>query len=125
MEKSYFNRRKKTGILFLIMSLLFSYFLSKNTTLTNVFLIVALFFFVLTITNNSLLDLFYHVWITLGHLLGEMFRPIIFSLIYFFIIFPTYIYIKLFNKNSIQIKYKKTKTYWQDNHDKINMKEPF
>ena len=60
-----------------------------------------------------------------GYLLEKIFRPIILTAIYVFIIFPTFLYVKIFKKDMMQIKFKKKDTYWKDSEYKNDMKEPF
>ena len=54
------------------------------------------------------------MWIKLGEILGKFISPIIMSLIYFLIVFPTNLILKILNKDILGIIIDKKKdTYWR------------
>ena len=51
-------------------------------------------------------------WIKLGEILGKVIAPIIMGFIYFIIITPIGIFMRLIGKDLLNIKYNKNKSYW-------------
>tara|TARA_B100001057_G_C22774952_1_gene921220 strand:- start:262 stop:639 length:378 start_codon:yes stop_codon:yes gene_type:complete len=125
MQKVKIRNAKKIGILFFVLSLIISFFFKNYEVVRNTSIVIGIFFLSLVILDSIILDLFYVLWIKLGYLLEKIFRPIILTAIYVFIIFPTFLYVKIFKRDMMQIKFKKKDTYWKDSEYKNDMKEPF
>ena len=53
-----------------------------------------------------------HGWIKLGEILGKVIAPIVMGFIYFIIITPIGIFMRLLGKDLLNIKYNKNKSYW-------------
>ena len=104
-------------IFFLILSLYFYFFKSK----LNLYLIViSIIFLILGVLNSSILNPFKKLWIKFGELLGKFVSPIIMFLIYFFIVFPTNLVLKILSKDILELNInKKENTYWKIK-EKIN-----
>ena len=98
-------------IFFLILSLYFYFFKSK----LNLYLIlISIIFLVLGLLNSSILNPFKKLWINFGVLLGKFVAPIIMFLIYFLIVFPTNLVLKILNKDILELNIDKKKdTYWK------------
>ena len=89
-------------------------------------LIISIIFLVLGILNSFLLTPLNKIWFKLGIFLGAIFSPIIMGIIYFFVVTPISFLLKMFNKDILNLKKTKNKTYWKDK-DKYNtsMKNQF
>ena len=62
----------------------------------------------------------------IGRFLGKFLSPLSLLLVYFFIVIPTGIFLKVFNKDVLKIKVsKKEKTYWIAREQKPNFDEQF
>lgn len=125
MHRVKIRNAKKIGILFFVLSLIIGFFFKNYEVVRNTSFVIGIFFLSLVILDSIILDLFYVLWIKLGYLLEKIFRPIILTAIYVFIIFPTFLYVKIFRRDMMQIKFKKKDTYWKDSEYKNDMKEPF
>ena len=74
---------------------------------------IAVIFFLFGIFFPKLLILPNKLWIKIGTLLGYIFSPIIMALIFFIVITPTGIIMRLIRKEMIYKNYNKSKnTYW-------------
>tara|TARA_Y100000996_G_C22440325_1_gene609533 strand:+ start:546 stop:932 length:387 start_codon:yes stop_codon:yes gene_type:complete len=109
--------------IFTFLSLFFFY---KN--LSNyfyIFIIISLFFLLITLTKNSWLTHFNNGWFKLGIVLSKLISPIIITIIFYFVIIPFGIIKKIFTSIKIQ-KNNKSKTYWINYiKNKSNFDNPF
>ena len=81
-------------------------------------LITSLIFLILGILNSSLLTPFNLLWFKFGIFLGSIVAPIVMLIVFFLIVTPTGILLKIFKKDLLNLKYdKKKETYWL-NRDK-------
>ena len=73
------------------------------------------------------MKLFNFLWIKLGLTLGAIIAPIAIGFVYYFLISPISIFMRLVGQDPLKIKNrKKVKSYWIKRSSKINtMKEPF
>ena len=70
-------------------------------------------FFLLGITNSKLLNPLNKIWFNFGILLGKMISPLIMVIIFFLIITPIGVIMRVFGKDILSLKYnKKNKSYW-------------
>ena len=73
----------------------------------------SIIFFLLGITNSKLLTPLNKIWFNLGILLGKMISPLIMVIIFFLIITPIGVIMRVFGKDILNLKYnKKNKSYW-------------
>ena len=65
-------------------------------------------------------------WIKLGEILGKIIAPIVMGLIYFLIITPIGLLMRLVGKDVLNLKFNKNETYWIKRAKNINtMKRQF
>ena len=86
----------------------------------------SILFLILGIINSKLLTPFKYLWIKLGEILGLIISPIIMSVIYFFIITPIGLFMRIIGKDILGLKFNNNKSYWVKRLSKINsMKRQF
>ena len=67
----------------------------------------------LTFLKPSLLKPFNNAWIKLGELLGRIIAPIVMAIVYFLILTPISLLVRLFGKDLIGMKFSNDiKSYW-------------
>jgi hypothetical protein len=111
MNKIATNR--SFGILFFIVFLLIAIWPILSESSIRVWsLIISLIFLLLGLINSKLLTPLKNVWIKLGEFLGKIIAPIIMGIIYFFIVTPIGLIMRIIGKDLINIKYSKEKSYW-------------
>ena len=112
MDKISSNR--SFGVVFFIFFLILSLFpLLKNNQVNFYFLVTAIVFLALGLSNAKILTPLNKYWIKFGDILGKFVSPIIMFLIYFFTVFPVNLLLRLFNKDVMYLKlHKKNKSYW-------------
>tara|TARA_B100000214_G_scaffold364586_1_gene331362 strand:- start:1363 stop:1755 length:393 start_codon:yes stop_codon:yes gene_type:complete len=76
-------------------------------------IIVSIIFLILGLLNSKILTPFNKLWMRLGALLGIIVSPIVMGAVYFGIITPIGLIMKLFGKDVLNLKLDKNKkTYW-------------
>ena len=118
---------KSFGIVFFLVFLIISvYPLLNNEDIRIWSLIISLVFLLLGILNSKLLNPLNKIWFKFGILLGKTISPLIMGLIFFFVVTPIGLIMKLFGKDLINLKYHSKDTYWIDkNGPKSKMKNQF
>ena len=75
--------------------------------------IVSIIFLILGLFNSKILTPFNKLWMRLGILLGAIVSPIVMGIVYFVVITPIGLIMKLFGKDVLNLKIDKNKnTYW-------------
>ena len=72
------------------------------------------FLFILGILNSKLLLPLNKIWFKFGIFLGGFIAPIVMGMIFFLVVTPTGLIMKLFGKDLLNLKKNKKKTYWLD-----------
>ena len=87
----------------------------------------SIIFFLLGITNSKLLNPLNKIWFNFGILLGKMISPLIMGIIFFLVVTPIGLIMRVFGKDILNLKYnKKDKSYWiEKNGPKSKMKNQF
>ena len=89
-------------------------------------LVVSLFFLVLGIFNSKLLTPLNLVWTKFGELLGKIISPIVMGIVYFAIITPMGIFMRLIKKDLLKTKFSNNNSYWIKREKNIgSMKKQF
>ena len=108
------------GYTFCVFFLLFFLFsIYHNNGLNYYLLLISIFFFIVTFIKPSFFKKPNLLWFKLGMLIGSFISPIVMTLIYVITILPVGIILKLFNKDVMNIKIKKShKSYWINKNNK-------
>tara|TARA_B100001939_G_C16777662_1_gene545499 strand:- start:61 stop:441 length:381 start_codon:yes stop_codon:yes gene_type:complete len=108
------SSNKSFGILFFIVFLGLGLWPITNDNSPNIYLvIISIIFLILGILDSKLLSPLNSFWIKLGELLGKVIAPIVMAIIYFFILTPISLVVRLFGKDLLGLKFtKQIKTYW-------------
>ena len=87
---------------------------------------ISLIFFILGILNSKILTPFNKAWFRFGIFLGNFISPIIMGIVFFLVVTPTGLIMKLFRKDLINLKKNNSSTYWIEKKDiKSSMKNQF
>ena len=89
-------------------------------------LIISLIFLILGIANSKLLTPLNKIWFKFGIFLGNFIAPIVMGFVYFFVVTPTGLIMKILGKDLLNLKKNNNKTYWikKDNSNN-NLKNQF
>ena len=90
-------------------------------------LIVSFIFLFLGMVNSPILKPLNLIWFKFGLFLGKFIAPMVMGIVYFIVVFPTFLLLKLIKKNYLNIRYEKNKTsYWINIKNKsTTMKDQF
>ena len=108
------TQNRSFGLLFFIVFLAFALWPLTKKGEINLYLIsIALIFLILGLLNSKILTPLNKSWIKLGELLGRIIAPIVMGIVYFVILTPISLLVRLFGKDLIGMKFNNNlKTYW-------------
>ena len=121
------SSNRSFGVVFFIFFLIVStYPLIKGGEIRIWSLIIALIFLILGIINSKLLTPLNKIWFRFGILLGNIVSPIIMGIVFFIVVTPVSLILKLLGKDVLGLKKNNKRTYWIDKSDpKSKMKNQF
>ena len=125
MDKISSNR--SFGILFSIVFAIIAFWPTINGNPLRLWSIpISVIFLVLGLLNSKLLNPLNIVWVKFGELLGRIVAPIVMAIIYFIIVTPIGLFMRLIGKDLLNIKFSQKNTYWIKREKKISsMKKQF
>ena len=89
-------------------------------------LIISSILLILGATNSRLLNPLNKLWFKFGLLLGKVVSPIVMGIIFFLIVTPIGIFMRLLKKDLLRLKYNNSDTYWiEKDEKKSTMKNQF
>tara|TARA_Y100000590_G_scaffold347063_1_gene397545 strand:- start:249 stop:638 length:390 start_codon:yes stop_codon:yes gene_type:complete len=126
-SKIKLGSNRSFGIVFFIFFLIISLWPIKSGGNLNIWLfIISLIFLILGIMNSQLLRPLNYIWFKFGLFLGSIVSPIVMSIIFFLVVTPISILMKIFNKDILNLRTNKKNTYWIEKTDpKSKMKNQF
>ena len=127
MDDIKISSNRSFGIVFFSIFLLISlYTLLKGSDLRIWSLIISFIFLALGLINSKILTPLNRLWFKFGLLLGKFISPLIMGIIFFVVVTPIGIIMRLFKKDLLNLKYNKKETYWIDKSGpKSKMKNQF
>ena len=125
MKKISSNR--SFGLVFFIVFLLIGIWpLFGEQSLRIWSIVVSLIFLILGIFNSKLLTPLNLVWVKFGELLGRIIAPLVMGVVYFVIITPIGLFMRLIRKDLLKIKFLNNNSYWIKRSKNIgSMKKQF
>ncbi len=127
-SKIKINSNRSFGIVFFFVFLIISLWPLLNKNELRVWsIIVAIIFLILGLVNSNFLTPLNKLWFKFGKLLGSIVAPIVMGIVFFLVITPTGIIMKMLGKDLLNKKYNnKIKSYWINREkSKSSMKQQF
>ena len=127
MDEVKIGSNKSFGIVFSIVFFIIAlYPLLSHNEIRLWSLIISIIFLVLGLLNSKLLTPLNKVWFKFGILLGKIVSPLVMGLIFFFVVTPIGILMRILKKDLLNLKFNKKTTYWIEKNDpKSKMKNQF
>ena len=127
MDEIKISSNRSFGIVFFIVFLLIAlYPLLKDNDLRIWSLVISFIFLILGLINSKTLTPLNRLWLKFGLLLGKFISPLIMGIIFFVVVTPIGIIMRLLKKDLLNLKYNKKETYWIDKSGpKSKMKNQF
>jgi len=121
------SSNKSFGIVFFIVFLIIGFWpLLDISTYRLWAIIIAFTFLILGCINSKLLTPLNILWFKFGLFLGKIVSPLVMGIIYFFVVTPTGLLMKIFRKDLLNLKYNNKNSYWiEKNELKSKMKNQF
>ncbi len=126
-SKIKIGTNRSFGIVFFIFFLIISLFPLKNGNDINLYLLsISAIFLILGLANSKLLSPLNLIWFKFGLFLGKIVSPIVMGIIFFFVITPISLILKIFRKDVLNLKKNNKNSYWiEKTEPKSNMKKQF
>jgi len=113
MKEIKLPTNKNFGTVFFLVFLIISLFpFLKNENIRIWSIIIALIFLVLGLLNSKILTPLNKIWFRFGIILGNFVSPIIMGIVFFTIVTPTSLIMRVLGKNLLNLKKGNKKTYW-------------
>jgi len=107
------SSNRNFGVVFFIFFMIISLFpLFKDGNVRVWALVVAIIFLILGLLNSKVLTPLNKIWFKFGILLGSFVSPIVMGVVFFAIVTPTSLIMKVFGKNLLNLRKDNKKTYW-------------
>ena len=88
-------------------------------------LVISITFLILGLINSAILTPLNLIWFKFGIFLGKLVSPIIMGLVFFCVVTPTGLIMRLLKKDLLNLEKKEKKSYWIEREKKSDMKNQF
>ena len=118
---------KSFGVVFFLVFLLISLYPLINDGNIRIWsFVISIIFLILGILNSKILSPLNKIWFKFGLLLGKVISPIVMGIIFFIVVTPTGLILRLFQKDVLNLKFNNNNTYWiEKSGPKSKMKNQF
>jgi hypothetical protein len=125
--KSFINIEKKNniifGLIFFVLFLIIGLYPLKSEGIVRIWsIILSLVFLIITIIRPNLFVFLNRLWIQLGLLIGKIISPIIMGFVFFFVVTPVGLLVRILRKDVMGLKGGES-SYWINRKDKVQSME--
>tara|TARA_X000001036_G_scaffold414871_1_gene430469 strand:- start:394 stop:774 length:381 start_codon:yes stop_codon:yes gene_type:complete len=107
------SSNKSFGLVFCIVFLLIGIWpLLNNETYRLWALVISIIFMILGLVNSKFLTPLNNLWFKFGISLGKFISPLVMAVIFFFVVTPIAIFMRIFKKDLLNLKYNDNNSYW-------------
>jgi hypothetical protein len=107
------SSNKSFGIVFFIVFFVIAFYPLFNDENIRIWsLLISIIFLILGLTNSDILNPLNKIWFKFGILLGRIVSPIIMGVIFFVVVTPIGILMRVLKKDLLNLKKNENKTYW-------------
>ena len=127
-SKTKRSSNRSFGLLFFFVFLIISLWPLLNESPIRIWsIVIAIIFLILGLVNSKLLTPLNILWYKFGMFLGSIVAPIIMGIIFYLVVTPTGLIMKIRNKDLLNMKFdSKKKSYWINRpKTKTTMKQQF
>ena len=127
MQELKIGSNRSFGIVFFIVFLIIALWpLTNNENIRIWSLVISLIFLILGIFNSNLLTSMNKLWMKFGLLLGKIVSPVVMAVIYFGVVTPTGLIMRILGKDILKLNKKNYNSYWQEkDNSNYNMNNQF
>ncbi|MDC1152292.1 SxtJ family membrane protein [Candidatus Pelagibacter ubique] len=126
-KKIKIGSNRSFGVVFFIVFLVVALLPLLNGNSIRIWsIILSLIFLILGLLNSNILSPLNRIWFKFGIILGSIVSPIVMSLVFFLVVTPTSLILRLFRKDILSLKKNNNSTYWVKKlNKKSKMKNQF
>ena len=127
MDKIKISSNRSFGIVFFVVFLIISFYpLTNEENIRYWSLLISLIFLTLGLLNSRILTPLNKIWFKFGVLLGKIISPLIMGIIFFFVVTPIGLFMKMLKKDLLSLNFNNDKSYWIEKKEpKSKMKNQF
>ena len=127
MDDVKISSNRSFGIVFFVVFLIIALFpLINDGNIRLWSLFVSLAFLTLGLLNSKFLSPLNKIWFKFGLFLGKIISPMVMGLIFFFVVTPIGILMRILKKDLLNLKMNNNKSYWiEKSEPKSKMKNQF
>ena len=127
MDDIKIGSNRSFGIVFFVVFLIIAtYPLINGDELRLWSLIISIVFLFLGLVNSKILNPLNKLWFKFGIFLGKIISPLIMGIIFFLVVTPIGLLMRLLNKDLLNLKFNNNNTYWiEKTEPKSKMKNQF
>ena len=118
---------KNFGIVFFIVFFIIALYqlkIGSNSYLLSI--VISLIFLILGLLNSNILTPLNKLWFKFGIFLGNVISPLVMGIIFFLVVTPTGLLMRLLNKDLLNLKFNNNSSYWiEKTEPKSKMKNQF
>ena len=127
MDEIKISSNRSFGVVFFVVFLLIAlYPLINNGEVRLWSLITSIVFLTLGLLNSKFLNPFNKLWFKFGIILGKIISPLIMGIIFFLVVTPIGLIMRLSGKDVLKLRFNNNKSYWIEKNDQDSkMKNQF
>ena len=127
MDEVKIGSNRSFGIVFFLVFLLIAtYPLINGNEIRLWSLVISIIFLLLGLINSKILNPFNKLWFKFGIFLGKIISPLIMGIIFFLVVTPIGLLMRLLNKDLLNLKFNNNSSYWiEKTEPKSKMKNQF
>jgi len=127
MNETRIGSNRSFGVVFFVLFLLISIYPLINQENIRIWsLFISFIFLILGILNSKLLTPLNKLWFNFGILIGKIVSPLVMVTIFFLVVTPIGLLMKIIKKDVLNLKFNDKKSYWIEKTEaKSKMKNQF
>ena len=127
MDDIKISSNRSFGIVFFFVFLIIALYPIINSGELRLWsLLISIIFLILGLINSKILTPLNKIWFKFGLLLGKIISPIIMGIIFFCVVTPIGLFMRLLKKDILNLKFSNLNTYWiKKEGPKSKMKNQF
>ncbi len=127
MDNVKINSNRSFGVVFFVVFIIIALYPLLNDQEFRLWaLVISLFFLILGLLDSKVLTPLNKLWFKFGIFLGKIVSPLIMGLIFFFVVTPIGLIMRILKKDILNLKFNKSNSYWiEKSGPKSKMKNQF
>jgi len=121
MNELKIGSNRSFGIIFFVVFMIVALWPLLNSENVRIWsLVISIIFFFLGILNSKLLTPLNKLWMKFGLLLGKVISPAVMAVIFFGVVTPTGLIMRIFGKDILKLNKNNNNSYWEDKDNSNN-----